>query len=176
MQERPEKMESKDLFLEKLAEIRSALKLGLYDCALALSLTLPDMCGKVEYPGESSKRKRYKDWFSIYAEPLFTMPATKVPEGKTVKYTWLTGEECWALRCSVLHAGDHKTKDIKLSNIKIHASKGCDETHNYMFRDSQHADWETFFLCENLCCAAEQYYQGISDKTRFAVDGVRIDA
>ena len=100
-----------DVFLNKINEIRRALNLELYNCALALALTLPDICGKVEFPNEN-KNSRYKSWFRKYAEPLFTGPAIVLPGNEIVDDTIFTNEECWALRCSVLHAGNYDVKRI----------------------------------------------------------------
>ena len=47
---------------EYVREIRSAISNHLYYPALALALTLPDVCGNVEYP-ESSVFDRYTKWY-----------------------------------------------------------------------------------------------------------------
>lgn len=164
-----------DAFLKKISEIRSALNMELYNCALAVALTLPDIFGKVEFPKECSSAKRYKDWFTAFAEPLFTVPATKLPEEKIVNVTWMTSEECWALRCAVLHAGNYDADRIKLGDIRIHAHKRNGENFSHMLRDSQYADWDGILLCENLCIAAEKYYRSVEDSSKFEVDDVRID-
>lgn len=44
-------------------DIRAALNNDLYFVALSTALTLPDICGKAEYPDENSSRKRYIDWY-----------------------------------------------------------------------------------------------------------------
>ena len=163
------------VFLNKIAEIRSALNAELYNCALAVSLTLPDICGKTAFPKEQSSTKRYKDWFSIYAEPLFTSPAPRLPEKELVDVTWITSEECWALRCAVLHAGNYETERINPMDIKIHAHKRGNRNYSHMLRDSQSADWDCILLCETLCAAAEQYYNSVEDKSIFDVNEVRID-
>ena len=46
----------------RLKEIRQALQNELYHCALALALTLPDICGKHELPDVAVK-SRYTKWF-----------------------------------------------------------------------------------------------------------------
>lgn len=164
-----------DGFLIKIDEIRTALNANLYNCALAVSLTLPDICGKIEFPQEASAAKRYKDWFSVYVEPLVTVPATKLPEEETVNVTWINRDECWALRCAVLHAGNYEIERIKLEDVHIHAHKRNGENYNHMLRDTQSADWDVILLCETLCHASEQYYKNIEEKNLFDIDAVRID-
>ena len=44
-------------------DIRVALNNDLYFVALSAAMTLPDICGKAEYPGEKSSKKRYIDWY-----------------------------------------------------------------------------------------------------------------
>lgn len=46
--------------LEKVKDVKLALKGGAYQSALALALTLPDICGQIEYPNEKSVGERYK--------------------------------------------------------------------------------------------------------------------
>ena len=162
------------ILLNKLAEIKSALNMNLYNCALALALTIPDVCGKVKYP-DFSVTKRYKSWFDEYAKKYFTSIATKLPEESNVEYTWLTSDECYALRCAVLHAGDYKAVNIDLTQIHIHAHKRDGDNYSHMIRDNRFADWDVIALCENLCNAAEEYYNSVSNKECFDLDEVRID-
>lgn len=90
-----------DLFLIKLGEIKKALHFELYNCALVLALTLPDVCSKAEYPEECSSKKRYLNWFKHYGESYFTVPICK---------TLCQGAEDYYL---------NKKEDFNLSEIKI---------------------------------------------------------
>lgn len=71
-------------------EIAVALNQGLYLVALSAALTLPDVCGKAEYP-EERVSTRYKKWYSTF-----------VPDGN------LPEDSVYALRCSLLHEGNTK--------------------------------------------------------------------
>ncbi len=62
--------------------------------AIFLALTLPDICGKLEYPGMPST-KRYPEWFNRYVQPKYT----------NQHHTFLSGNDCYALRCALLHEG-----------------------------------------------------------------------
>ena len=167
-------MNESDVLLRKIAEIEKALEAELYNCALALALTLPDICGKVEFSNIGNK-KRYKDWFSSYALPYFTVEVTKLPSKEIVEYTLLSAEECWALRCAFLHAGNYDVECVSLTNVHIHAHKREGENYIHMTRDAQSADWDVIELCKKLCLAAREYYLSIEDKTRFDLNEVRID-
>ena len=168
-------MGESDMFLSKIAEIENAVEKELYNCALTLCLTLPDVCGKVAFPNETSPGKQYKEWFSLYALSYFTVEATKLPSKEIVKHTWLSAEECWALRCAFLHAGNYDVKRVSLANVQIHVHRRNSENYSHMVRDSQYADWDVIELCKKLCLAAREYYYSVEDKQRFALDEVRID-
>ena len=166
--------QSESILQNKISEIRRALNLELYNCALATALTLPDICGKVEFPNEYS-RERYTKWFDKYVRDQFTAVATKLPEELEVKYQWLRADECYALRCAVLHSGDYKPEKVELSKIYLHAHKREWENYSHIIRDSKYIDAVVIDLCEKLCLAAEEYYNSVEDKNRFDLDEVRID-
>ena len=170
---------NKSTFLDKIYEVREALKQGLYNCALAMALTLPDICGKVEYPDKSSgySKERYTNWFKKYAEPMFTSDTVVVPDSAVTQHTILTEKECYALRCAVLHAGNYKLNPAlaDLKKIKIHVYKGSLDIKEYYIRMDEYVSWDCTELCGKLCSAAEKYYEGIPDKTRFDIDEVVIE-
>lgn len=70
-----------------IEEIDKAVEGGAYIAALALALTIPDMCC-----GINSSRKDYVNWYDTYAL-------------SGSKYA-IRGDECYALRCSFLHQQD----------------------------------------------------------------------
>lgn len=65
---------------------------------LFISLTLPDICGKVEYPNKQSKARTIL-WYDRYLGPV----------NKTViggqECVFLGGSDFYALRCALLHEG-----------------------------------------------------------------------
>ena len=78
--------------------------------ALFLSLSLPDICGKIEDEARSvsdsaySKRssvKRYSEWFDKYLQKKYL---------GNVNMKLLTGEDFYAFRCSLLHEGSDNIK------------------------------------------------------------------
>lgn len=163
------------MLLRKTEEIRQALESGLYNCALTMALTLPDICGKVEFSTERDSA-RYKKWFEKYAKEYFTNSTIVLPEEYVTTYQWLNADECYALRCAVLHAGNYKTQaKSKLSKVTLHAHKRGNENYSHMIRDSRFADLDVISLCKTLCNSVETYYNSIEDKSKFDIDEVRID-
>ena len=60
--------------------------------ALFIALTLPDICGKIDQP---DSQHHYAAWFDRYVK-------SKYVHGD---WTFLTGNDCYALRCAFLHEG-----------------------------------------------------------------------
>ena len=67
--------------------------------ALATALTLPDVCGRLINPTQGSGA-RYSAWFDAWVAPGYT---ANLPHIGT--HCFLTGSDCYALRCSYLHEG-----------------------------------------------------------------------
>lgn len=159
----------------KIAEVRNALEKRLYYCALALLLTLPDICAKVEYPNSYTYGKNYTLWFDTHAKKYFTVIPITIPPRESEEYTWLTGEECWKLRCAVLHAGNFKLncKNSNLKKLFIHISEN-NENRTHSWRNERCADIDLKLLCDNICKAVEEYYEKHPNKELFCIDEVEI--
>jgi hypothetical protein len=69
--------------------------------ALSLSLTLPDICGRIQSP-QMRSRQRYVAWFDRWL--LSRYQALIGPEN--LPHTFLSGRDCYALRCAFLHQGE----------------------------------------------------------------------
>ena len=83
--------------------------------AIALALTIPDICGSLESPYVKNG-ERYKSWFRRWVEPAYTknFPVTG-------EHVFLSAENCWALRCSFLHAGSSEIRpDVKSALENFH--------------------------------------------------------
>jgi hypothetical protein len=93
---------------EIFQSIESALKEKNWYSALILSLIVPDICAKLE-GGHAHSSKRYPAWFDKYLKSEYD--------------TFLSGDDCYALRCSYLHEGIDDIQKQKarknLSHIKF---------------------------------------------------------
>ncbi len=87
------------MFLDIINDIKKAIDAEAYLSALALSLALPDICGKVEFPQIKSNKKRYVDWYDKH------ITYNNYPDDydDSLKFD---GEKCYKLRCAFLHAGE----------------------------------------------------------------------
>ena len=71
-----------------LKDMMSALKSGAPHSALALAVSIPDICGSIEYP-DKNIGERYVSWCDEWAAGLLVMSSA----------------DCYALRCAYLHSG-----------------------------------------------------------------------
>jgi len=83
-----------------IAAVERSLQTGNHYAALAMALTLPDICGWILNPNVGSK-VRYISWFEKYLQPQYTRPASL----RMAEHVFLTGADCYALRCAYLHEG-----------------------------------------------------------------------
>ena len=91
-------------------EIRAAMDSGLYYLAIAVALSVPDVCASLELDPDPALIKknrqfsgnRYAAWFSKYMQR---------------HYSNLTGEDCYRLRCGVLHAGKMGRPDDQYDRV-----------------------------------------------------------
>jgi len=81
-----------------LASIEVSLKAGAHYAALITALTLPDICGEIE-TGKLGSRERYLAWFNRYLYGYYNR------KGYKNQVDFLIAENCYALRCSLLHQG-----------------------------------------------------------------------
>lgn len=82
-----------------VADIQKAIDNSCYFSALALALTLPDICGKAAYPNESRGSKRYIDWYEE------VVGITEKPPDEDDEMPYLSGSVVYQLRCAFLHQG-----------------------------------------------------------------------
>jgi hypothetical protein len=103
-------------FEDTIINLTDSLKLSLetknWYSALALGLTLPDICSRLESP-EVYSSVRYPGWFDKYVGRYYMR--TIGPEKEN--YVFLSGKDAYALRCSFLHQGDsnidqQRSKDV----------------------------------------------------------------
>lgn len=101
---------------------RRSLSQGNLYSALTLALTLPDICGSLEDPGPNKSKKRYIAWCKANLEPRYTHLIGSPPR----ENTFLSAEECYRLRCSLIHSG---TADMGATAIdRIERAEFFDET------------------------------------------------
>lgn len=105
------------ILLEQIIDdVNRALDNEAYIAALTLVLTLPDICGKAQYP-ETIGRKRYINWYDEHIGKYEQCPCE---QDKKVQMPYLSGEVIYSLRNSMLHQG---TPNIDKKGIRNVANK-----------------------------------------------------
>lgn len=170
-------------FLDRVKEVELNIDDGRWQSALALTLTIPDICGGIAFP-EIVKRHRdgsplldkqkkptrdvggqYVLWVDEYASDFL-----KISPEDTEPY--ICGERCWQLRCEYLHQNKGFLNDEKESTIRFHLGVNCgtsvcqldeDQTQNGDIR----IDIEQF--CRRMCQAATSYYNETHKEKDFSL-------
>ncbi len=160
-----------------LDDLEKAVKGKAYFSALALALTLPDICGKIEYHNLDDRGK-YIKWFDEWIYQYLKIPTSKVDAFE--KYDELAkfdGEVCYALRCAYLHAGNFELNGNGKKNIKIDRFELCvcegewqlGEAHGCSMSNGTVTEVHRRFNVENLInCfifGTNDYIQKCSDKS-----------
>jgi hypothetical protein len=90
--------------------VKDSLKQENWYSALTLVLTLPDICGKLENPTQSST-KRYINWFDKYLGKEYSLEIC----GEILIF--LSGRDVYALRCSYLHGGEGNISSQRIMEL-----------------------------------------------------------
>jgi hypothetical protein len=96
--------------------LRSSVAHQDWYVALASALTLPDVCGRLQHPSQGSGA-RYAAWFDGWVAPDYVHQLPGIGH-----HCFLTGADCYALRCSYLHEGGSDITQQK-------ARKALDDFH-----------------------------------------------
>ena len=153
-----------------------ALSHELYLSALALALTLPDTCGRAEYPDEKHNGTRYKKWCSQYV----ISDRHDSPYGYDMPY--LSEEMIYSLRNCLLHQSTPNVERSKIHESRCKVDKfvlvitGEDGTTGDLSTVTYDKDMNIVqreltvhisHLCYILCTAAEDYYKNSKEEFDF---------
>lgn len=160
--------------IDKIRDIRNALLNKTYISAVALALTLPDICSQVENNTAESSRSHYISWVNNHLpSDCFDFPLVGF-EDQT-----FTGNMCYSLRCSVLHSGSTDVANQKLhvtvDRFLLTRPGDANYYKGYRYSEEKQTDGTVLkvtyvgidYLCECLCDAAEDFYNQWSNKAAF---------
>ena len=114
---------------------------GAYIAALALALTLPNVFSNIEY-NKKTCGNEYVEWFNKWVYPYYEQPKSSNPIiNQGIEKSKFDGDNCYALRCALLHSGNTNLKDHPIGKI------------------------DSFSLCvsETSSCCGESYICDVSD-------------
>nr|WP_024835473.1 hypothetical protein [Clostridium sp. 12(A)] len=165
--------------LDLIDDIETALLSDNLRCALGMALTLPDICGQIEFPTQKDVGKRYTGWCEKY---LFNqgchshIPFTEnIPDSEQ---RVISPEICYKLRCAYLHSGNlelNQRKGDSFIEFRLIISHPQDEgiyvetvvKDQYMTIDIRH-------LTRVICDTAKEYYSNHNSKEDFQSKHIRI--
>ncbi len=170
-------------FLDRIEEVELNIVDRRWQSALALALTLPDICGGIAFP---KIVKHYRDgrvmldrqknptrdvgtqyirWFDEYAGDYFKL-------SQSDEKPYICGERCWQLRCEYLHQNKGFLNDE--NNIHFHLGLNCgmsvcqlDSMNIQENRIDIRIDIEQF--CLRMCKAAKSYYDKVNLEKDFSL-------
>jgi hypothetical protein len=126
--------------------------------ALVTALALPDVCGWLEDPGRSS-RARYAAWFEQFAQDAYTGILGGRPRKKHI---FLSGTDCYALRCALLHEGttstDRQRARRALRKFRFITPPAAESGYG-LYQDGSLLVLRVDDFCEAVCKGVEDWVQ-----------------
>lgn len=134
--------------------IEKALNDENWYAALGLALALPDICANVFSPTEGSQR-RYVRWYNQYMLPKYTRQVGADRE----EHVFLQGEDCYALRCALLHEGSHDISEQRaqqvIENFNFVVPPQGWEVHMNQMKNALQLQVDIF--CRDICSSVHQW-------------------
>lgn len=170
-----------------MKELINAVQISLQNknwyAALFVAIALPDICSKLECPESTRTQGRYVTWFNRYLSDKYIHEVGADHQ----KHIFLTGEDCYALRCSYLHEGvdeiGHQQCQKVLDKFAFLAEKMSH--NNYFDNDGKPVlQLNVEIFCKEICSAVKKWMDDVStDKEiqkriskmlKIHIDGIKI--
>lgn len=127
-----------------LREIDRALDAKLYYLAIAMTLTVPDICAALESPDGETSGPKYKAWYNV---------------NLAIKYPNITDADCWSLRCGVLHQGRCGHAKMQYGRILFTLPNRQNNVfHNNIINDALNLD--ALLFCRDVISCARLWFDG----------------
>ncbi len=163
-----------------IKDIETSLKSEAFLSALALALTLPDICGKAEFP-QDGNGSRYIKWFDNYIGQ-YEKPPQKHDEqhNKFDDMPYMSGEVVYQLRNCFLHQGTPNIESGKIHDPRckvthftltitnaINGGSSSISQNSSLESEDRTLEINIVNLCCKLCLVAKAYYDDNKDKFTF---------
>lgn len=164
--------------LDLINDIENALKHNCLRVALGMALTLPDVCGQVEYPQVDKVGERYIKWCDQYLKNQGFI--TSGDSGNRV----ISGDMCYKLRCAYLHSGNIELNQREKDDFPEFRLLMCNKNDKGVYCEPLHKDLQgkdimvtidVRHLTIVLCNAAKEYYEQYENKADFKNHHIEID-
>lgn len=163
--------------LELINEIENALKNNCLRVALGMALTIPDICGQVEFP-KLNVGERYSKWCDKYLNDQGFV-TTGNSEDKVI-----SGNMCYKLRCSYLHSGNLELNQRKNDDFSEFHLLMCSKDDRGIYFEPLHmgsqgkdliVTIDVRHLTRVICNAAKEYYELYGNKDDFKSHHILIE-
>jgi hypothetical protein len=125
-----------------LQEIDRALEAGLHYLAIAMALTVPDICAALESLNGETTGPKYKAWYNA---------------NLAGRYPNITDADCWSLRCGVLHQGRFGHPNMQYGRILFTVPNSQNNVfHNNIINDALNLDAVLF--CRDVVACARHWF------------------
>ncbi|WP_396615549.1 hypothetical protein ACHZ97_14850 [Lysobacter soli] len=132
-------------------DVRLALDAKLWRAALALALTIPDVCARLQ--GEKG-RSAYVRWFDAHVGDRYRRPIG--PQQR--EYIFMDGRDAYALRCAYLHQQSLDTDEQEIKHVvdkfKLTISPAGFPIH---LNGGDPLQVDVRILCEDICAGADAW-------------------
>lgn len=173
-------------FMSRVEEVEMNVADGRWQSALALALTLPDICGGIEFPDTVRKYRdgrvmmdlqkrpmrdvgaQYRQWYNEFAAPFFKLsPEDEKP--------YICGQRCWQLRCEYLHQNKgFINEDDNETAVHFHLGVNCGTSvcrnmEGSFGEESLDIRIDIEQFCLRMCRAARAYYEAAGEEKDFSL-------
>ena len=122
-----------------------------YYLALMGALALPDICAGLAAPDGLTTAQRYQDWYAAYAAN---------------KFSFLSAEDCYRFRCSMLHQGRTMHPKGSFSRIIfIEPQATSNIFHMNILHDALNID--ILWFCRDMVASARKWLTDVQDTEPF---------
>ena len=159
------------MLLHIIEEVQKCIENECYIAALTLALTIPDICGKAEFPDINGTRERYIRWYDAhvgYTEYSYSLSP------------YVSGEVVYSLRNMMLHQGTPNIEPGKINDARNKVDKfiltiaeAMDGGASSFVRDydgtikNRTLEINITNLCAKLCAVAKGHYAAQPDTFNF---------
>ncbi len=131
-----------------LDQIQKGLEADLYYLSLFTALAIPDICGAIDSKNGKADSSKYRKWFDEYVAPKYK--------------GFLTGEDCYAFRCSLLHQGSSQHPKSSYSRILfVEPTATTNVCHNNILYDALNIDIRIF--CNDIIEGVRKWLQKVEN-------------
>lgn len=134
-----------------LSQVEVSVNSETYLLGLFVALALPDICGALESSNGRASGNRYKAWFKKWVSPKY--------DGL------LTGEQCYAYRCGVLHQGRGMHEKLGYSRIIFIEPNDRVTMHRNILNDALNIDLKIF--CHDITQSVREWLETIQQNQNF---------